>query len=365
MFSMELPERIIQVEFGAFRYCSSLRNVALARNTAAEMGAFEGCHDLLQIFDTERAIEISLQNRFNELPLHSSIYYISYYYPMALEGIRNIIIIGKIARIIGGNGIIDPTGLRQDCLGMTPLHILACPTVQCLELYQLLIDNYPANLIVEDAWGAIPLLYAVWGGASREIVQLLVNSNQSLHPNYEFDWNAMVVTLGLRASVAVIQNLLNVQHTLSPEYNIIWDQVLGELYVHTADAFWCSTAFCYFTRRSIENRINAIGVKEFRDAMNDEWEGNDDNFNGQLWHTETLTKIEYYESEYQRLEETTSLLELALWKIKLDDKNHDGKMGNCNKKLRIDQSEFRLRCRISCGADHVVQNVLPYLLPEF
>jgi hypothetical protein len=71
-----------------------------------------------------------------------------------------------------------------------------------------------------------------------------------------------------------------------------------------------------------------------------------------------------YESEYQRLKESTSLLELALWKIKLDDKDHGGEMGNCNKKLRIDQSEFRLQCRISCGADHVVENVLPYLLPD-
>jgi hypothetical protein len=160
-------------------------------------------------------------------------------------------------------------------------------------------------------WGTIPLLYAVWGGAPIEIIDFLVSSYQSLYPNYEFDWNAMVATLVLRSSVAVIQNLLNVQHMLSPEYNIIWDHVLGELYVHTADAFWCSTAFCFFTRFSIETRINAIGVKEFRDAMNDEYEGYDNNFNGQLWHTETLTKLEYYESEYRRLKESTSLLELA------------------------------------------------------
>jgi len=98
--------------------------------------------------------------------------------------------------------------------------------------------------------------------------------------------------------------------------------------------------------------------------MADGWTGQEHHFNKQLWHTETLTKLEYYESEYQRLKESTSLLELALWKIKLDDKNHGDKMGNCNKKLRIDQSEFRLQCRISCGADHVVQNVLPYLLPD-
>lgn len=97
------------------------------------------------------------------------------------------------------------------------------------------------------------------GGAPSEIVQLIVNSYLSLYPNYEFDWNAMAVTLGLRASVAVIQNLLDVVPILSPGFN----QILGELYVHTADTCWCSTAFCFLTRCSIVRHINAIGVKEF------------------------------------------------------------------------------------------------------
>jgi len=42
----------------------------------------------------------------------------------------------------------------------------------------------------------------------------------------------------------------------------------------------------------------------------------------------------------------------------------DGKtMGGSNKKMKMDESEFRLQCRISCGADAVIENVLPYLLP--
>ena len=42
----------------------------------------------------------------------------------------------------------------------------------------------------------------------------------------------------------------------------------------------------------------------------------------------------------------------------------DGKtMGGSNKKMKMDELEFRLQCRISCGADAVIENVLPYLLP--
>ena len=44
----------------------------------------------------------------------------------------------------------------------------------------------------------------------------------------------------------------------------------------------------------------------------------------------------------------------------------DGKtMGGSNKKMKMDESEFRLQCRISCGADAVIENVLPHLLPPY
>lgn len=60
-----------------------------------------------------------------------------------------------------------------------------------------------------------------------------------------------------------------------------------------------------------------------------------------------------------------SLLELALWKAKIDASNTDqgATMDGGNKKLKFDQSCVRQQCRISCGADHVVENNWPYILP--
>jgi hypothetical protein len=326
--------------------------------------AFSDCQDLLLIFVTKEAIVDALQIRFDGLPVHCKMYYISYY-PVVLEEIRNI--------IMSENGELHPTGLHQDCLGMTPLHILACSTVQCFELYQLIVEKYPANLIVEDAWGATPLLYAIWGDAPNEILQFLVNSYQSLYPNHEFDWNDMVITLGqANASKAVIRNLLrHLQPTLSPEYNIDWDQVLGvlaehDLYGNQRNSLASPETFCFLTRRSIVTRVNAIGVMQFRDAMANDWTGSALSFNGQAWRDETLAKLEYYESEYRRLKEVTSLLELALWKMKINDGSKDlcETMGGGNKKIKRDGEEFRLQCRISCGANIVIKNVWPYLLPS-
>jgi hypothetical protein len=109
---------------------------------------------------------------------------------------------------------------------MNPLHILACSTA-CLELYQLMVEYYPENLIVEDSWGAVPLLYAVWGDAPREIVQFLVRCYQSIYPSHEFNWTAMITTLGrANALVSAIEHLLDIEQTLSPEYSIDWNQVL-------------------------------------------------------------------------------------------------------------------------------------------
>jgi hypothetical protein len=359
IFSLEVPETIIRVEYQAFGGCYSLRNVALTSNTVVAHDAFIHCWDLSRIFDSLEEIVNALRNRFDGLPFHSTMYYISYYSTMTAEEILNTIIIDE--------NELDPTGFQQDCLGMTPLHILACSTVQCLELYQLMVDKYPNNLIVEDAWGALPLLYAIWGDAPSEIVQFLVNRHQSLYPDHEFDWEEMVITLGrANAPSAVIQNLLEIQQSLSPGYSMRWNQILDMLSDLTDgdEHLASSVTFCFLIRCSTATRVNAIGVKHFRDAMSDVWMGDENDFDRHLWLTETLTKLEYYESEYRRLNEMTSLLELSLWKARISSVDH-GIMatGVGNKKTKMDVTDLRLQCRTSCGADHVIENVLPYMLP--
>ena len=359
MMSLEVPEIIIQVEREAFMNCPSLRNIALVSNTRVDERAFEYCTDLLRIFDrdthththTEEAIVNALKSRFVGLLIHAIIYYKPYHNTMTMQEFQ--------IAMIGEDGQVNPSGLQQDSLGMTPLHILSCSTVQCLELYQLMIEYFPGNLIVEDAWGAVPLLYAVWGEAPSEILHFLVISYQIQYPDHEFDWNAMVITLAC-AQTGVIQNLLDIQQTLSPGYSFDWDTILESTTMRPA-------TYCFLTKCSIATRVNAIGVKHFRNAIiaDNDWHFSNnydiDSFYPQGWRNGTLTNLEYYESEYQKLKEMTSLLELALWKAKMEDQGET--TGGDNKKIQIDQSEFRLLCHTRCGANHVIENVLPYLMP--
>lgn len=152
---------------------------------------------------------------------------------------------------------------------MTPLHILACSTVHHLEIYHYIIDQYPETLIMEDARGVPPLMYTIWGSAPNEIIQLLVKSYLSHHPNHQFNWNMMVLTLGrINAQPAVIQNLLNVHQCLCPEQVIDWNSILMELAVAPALFIGTNIETLYFlTSCSIVKRVEAIGVKLWRDSV--------------------------------------------------------------------------------------------------
>jgi hypothetical protein len=346
-FSIDTPSNVTEIRDFAFYKCHCLRNVAFPPNAVIGDDILDHATDLLQLFGSELEITRNLKNRFDGLRVHSTAYCQSYNQ-------------GALQHLITSDNELDPTGNQQDCLGMTPLHILACSSVHNLEVYLLIVAKYPTNLITVDRWGALPLLYAIWGDAPSEIINFLIDSYQSLYPDHEFDWTDMVITLGrANAPVDVIQNLLDIQHTLSPDYNIGWDQILVQLAERTRqdEPFASSATFCFLTRCSIATRVIAIGVKHFRDNMADNWMGDKDyDFDREMWHNETLRKLEYYESEYQKLKESTTLLELALWKMNIDASavTNGVAMGDNN----------RLECRTNCGADFVIENVLPYLLPS-
>jgi hypothetical protein len=67
------------------------------------------------------------------------------------------------------------------------------------------------------------------------------------------------------------------------------------------------------------------------------------------------------------LKEITTILELALWKLRMNEKlpreevTRPRKKG---KKEKTDESSGRQHSRVTCGADVVIGHVLPYLLMD-
>ncbi len=71
------------------------------------------------------------------------------------------------------------------------------------------------------------------------------------------------------------------------------------------------------------------------------------------WLRSVIVKMEHYKAEHQiLLKEAMTLLELALWKAKLQENESNIDIG----------SELRKQHRVTCGANIVIKNVLPFLV---
>jgi len=275
MCSVELPESIVLVQGpleeggfnGALKNCHSLRNVSIPASAEVEEGAFEGCTDLQVIFGlVEEVLVHELKHRFDNLPIHKMIYYQSFDNNLTANQLNSTMDI----RISRRRSKLDPTGKQQDSLGMTPLHILACSVVQDVELYKVLIAKYPENLVTEDSWGALPIQYAIWGGAPNEIVQYIAESHLSLYPSYDLNWTNMFISLSKRnVQRDVVKSLLDWQQGFFPNQYIDWNTIISNLH-ECGDSETLGTldeTFRFLVKCSITEMIHKIGLKQFREEL--------------------------------------------------------------------------------------------------
>ena len=82
----------------------------------------------------------------------------------------------------------------------------------------------------------------------------------------------------------------------------------------------------------------------------------------QQWMALLIDKMDHYNAEHHRyVKEGMTLLELALWKAKLVEKEEYATEEGKTKKAKVDAESTRRERRITCGADMVIKNVLPFL----
>jgi hypothetical protein len=280
LFSLELSKNVRQIGTHAFSYCCCLRNVAFPPNADLSDNIFGGGSatersDLYQLFGAieEGAIEemiSELQHRFDSLPIHSIVYYQSYNQGVLQNLIAVINTRSSQRRTLRSK--LDPTGNQQDCLGMTPLHILACSSVHDLEVYRVIVENYPTNLITEDRWEATPLLYAFWGAAPAEIIQFLLDCYKLLYPDHVFNWTMMVKTMGrCNTPKESIENLLSVKQMHFPEQPIDWEYLLEEFSSSSHHSFYVPfrERMQYLVMCGMSERLEALAFKFWRDHIID------------------------------------------------------------------------------------------------
>ena len=162
----------------------------------------------------------------------------------------------------------------------------------------------------------------------------------------------------------VIQNLLDLQQDSFPQHSIDWEAVLEQL---TGQSNLSEATFKFLVKCSITKRVNAIGLRQLRGGIAYDIEMcrpliNYSSFDKPTFRCTIQSKLTEYEATYSLLKETTTTLELAIWKNKMDEQSRVD--NRCNKRIKIEEAAAREECRISCGADVVIQHVLPYLFPE-
>jgi hypothetical protein len=215
-------------------------------------------------------------------------------------------------------------------------------------------------------------LYAFWGAAPAEIIQFLLKSYQSLYPDHVFNWTMMVETMGRTDTPKEnIENLLCVKQMHFPEQPIDWEYLLEEfannpLYRSIPSLFTQKIRFLVMCGMS--ERVEALAFKVWRDCIfhmihtaNFQWGENDNSIILQR----IRAKVSHFEDELPKLKEITTILELALWKLRMLRMNENitpVEVTHCKKKIKTDESSIRQQCRVTCGADVIIGHVLPFLI---
>ena len=378
IFSLELSENVTEIKGWAFSYCYCLRNVAIPPNAVFGDNIFihalngDDMTDLQRLFgNSDARIMRELQHRFDRLPIHRIVYYQSYHQGVLQNLIAAINMTLEQCQALHIE--LDSTGNRRDCLGMTPLHILACSSVHDLEVYRLIVEKYPKNLITKDGWGALPLLYAFWGAAPVEIIQFLLESYQSLYPDHVFNWTKMVDTMGrTNTPKERIENLLRVKRMYFPEQPIDWEYLLV---VFVSYSYFSFAGAPYQERVQflimcgLSSRVEALPFKIWRDCIIEMIGIADFEDNNHIKKGDNLRelrsiqdKLAHFECEYPKLKEATTLLELALWKLRMNAHSHTGMNIRRQKKRKTDEASVRRQSRVTCGANVIIGHVLPFLI---
>jgi hypothetical protein len=166
-----------------------------------------------------------------------------------------------------------------------------------------------------------------------------------------------------------IENLLRVNQMHFPEQPIDWEYLLDEFASNSLVSFdgaLLQERMQFLFRCGLSERIEALAFQVWRYHITNmiytaafQWRRDNSAFLHRI-----QEKLTHFEDELPRLKEATSILELKLWKVRMtmDTYIHQDLICSRQKKVRVDQSEFRRQCRVTCGADVVIGHVLPFLI---
>lgn len=293
----------------AFSKCQNLCNICFPEGATIKPCALARCEELDEVFQRCRAVDMfagvessrrrnlirSLTTRFVGLPLLGLCYHQSYYHFEEL--VRRL------------NNIEISEGICQtDYFGMTPLHLLALSRSSNLNVWKYVIKKEPSNMKYIDKFQHFPLGYLLLSHCELAVLDVYFASRHELCP---FESNLDYI---VRCTLSYPSDKLRSILRLSLDR---WEN-------HQS---W---------KQSIMDEVDRLC--ESSDSR------------------ERVTRAEHLKCKILRKYQTkewSSLLELALWKTKMNQSIASS---------AISESEaFRQECRQQCGDEVIIGNVLPFL----
>jgi hypothetical protein len=162
-----------------------------------------------------------------------------------------------------------------------------------------------------------------------------------------------------------IENLLRVRQTHFPEQPLDWEYLLDKFAEPTVIPFsdMLQERLKFLFMCGMTERVKALAFKVWRDHITTMIQtSNFKALGGNFILRSIQEKLAYFEDVLPRLKEVTTLLELAIWMMKMNEKIHQDMDIQSQKRSKTGESSTRHQCRVICGADVVIGHVLPFLV---
>jgi hypothetical protein len=115
--------------------------------------------------------------------------------------------------------------VKSDCLGMTPLHVLACSGIHDLSLYRRIYEICPNAFVARDKWGDLPLAYIIWSEAPMEVLHFFLEMHRRNARTIPNDFSAVIKRLAVFASGEHLRRVIQAQRTYFPELVVDWQSI--------------------------------------------------------------------------------------------------------------------------------------------
>eukprot|EP00585_Thalassiosira_rotula_P022791 CAMPEP_0196221552 /NCGR_PEP_ID=MMETSP0912-20130531/42925_1 /TAXON_ID=49265 /ORGANISM="Thalassiosira rotula, Strain GSO102" /LENGTH=194 /DNA_ID=CAMNT_0041500071 /DNA_START=141 /DNA_END=725 /DNA_ORIENTATION=- len=181
----------------------------------------------------------------------------------------------------------------------------------------------------------------------------------------------------------LVQSLQEIEQSFFPDKNDTNWRLVCEEFVRPIKGWWhpgdpvtSSITFHFLVKCSVQERLDGIGVAKWKLSIESMVKrvshGGIRAFigtiNSDIVYLPALidnihSKIVFYEQKYRQLKDATSLLELALWKSKIDESMLIVQCNTIEHGVQPENqaADLKAQCFVNCGADVIIPLVLQFL----